>query len=261
MSVAVIYLVWAPYGVRPVENFVQSYIQHPAGLPHDLVVVYSGFGNSDVRISSFEHVLETIPHKVLYMAQSQIDLESYFAAAKCLDYEYFCFLNSRSRILAGNWLAFMYSHARMPGVGIVGATGSYESTFSVKPRPGRWLHFPRFPNPHIRTTAFMMSAANIHRLRLPHSLSRPGALRLESGRSGITRQLLDSGLTALIIGKDGHGYDVRDWPSSKTFRQGEQENLLVADGRTDEYLAGGERERKTWNRWSWGRRWKAQRRT
>ena len=42
------------------------------------------------------------------------------------------------------------------------------------------------------------------------------------------------------MGRDGIGYPREEWALSRTFRSGEQENLLIADNRTDQYANGDE---------------------
>ncbi len=60
---------------------------------------------------------------------------------------------------------------------------------------------------------------------------------LESGRRSITRQILERDLRAVVAGRDGRVYGVKDWAASRTYRSGEQENLLVADRRTEDWAA------------------------
>src|SRR5207245_2074625 len=52
---------------------------------------------------------------------------AYLSAARALDHEYICFLNTFTEIVSPGWLAQLYKHAKYPKVGIVGAMGSYES--------------------------------------------------------------------------------------------------------------------------------------
>ena len=49
----------------------------------------------------------------------------------------------------------------------------------------------------------------------------------------MTKQVLNAGLKAQIVGKNGVGYDVDQWPCSKTFRREDQSNLLIADNQTN----------------------------
>jgi hypothetical protein len=82
-----------------------------------------------------------------------------------------------------------------------------------------------FPNAHIRTNAFMISFENICKLRYDKTLTKSLALKLEGGRNSITNQLLKYKLRPVVVGKDGKGYDLKEWAVSNTFRTKEQENL------------------------------------
>jgi hypothetical protein len=184
------------------------------------------------------------------------DIGAYRTALDSSLSDYCCFLNSYSIIQAPGWLESLSACALNPNVGIVGATASYEGPFSdvlknidakrrnlgsswrsVAQALKNWAYFPTFPNPHIRTNAFMMSRKLCHRIRWPRDPSRFEALRFESGRGNLTRQVLKMGLDAVIVGRDGRYYGISEWPSSGTFRQNGQHNVLVADNRTLEYAA------------------------
>ena len=105
-------------------------------------------------------------------------------------------------------------------------------------------HFPPFPNPHLRTNAFLLERELLLSLR-------PGPLRtkrdchlFESGKHSLTRQITARGLAAVVVGRDGRAYLPPEWPASETFRQGEQRNLLIADNRTRQYSEGDEELRR-----------------
>jgi hypothetical protein len=57
-------------------------------------------------------------------------------------------------------------------------------------------------------------------------------------------------LEARVVGRDGVAYPPECWQESRTFRTGEQENLLIADNRTRHYQDGGRLTR-------WGLAWLA----
>jgi hypothetical protein len=61
------------------------------------------------------------------------------------------------------------------------------------------------------------------------------ALMLESGHDSVTNQLMRLGLRPIMVGRDGTGYEKEEWSTVNVFRQGNQENLLVADNQTDLY--------------------------
>ena len=78
------------------------------------------------------------------------------------------------------------------------------------------------------------------------------ACRFESGQSGITSKVLQRGLKAYIVDKNGNGFDYSDWPSSMTFRIGMQNNLLVTDNQTRSYDSMTLEEQATHSWLSWG---------
>ena len=58
------------------------------------------------------------------------------------------------------------------------------------------------------------------------------AHRFESSHKSLNRKILSDGKKILVVGRNGYGYSPKLWPVSGTFRQGKQENLLVADNQT-----------------------------
>jgi len=60
------------------------------------------------------------------------------------------------------------------------------------------------------------------------------------------------GLDAVIVGRDGRRFGISEWPSSGTFRQNEQRNLLVADNRTIEYSTAEPERRRQLAAAAWG---------
>jgi hypothetical protein len=125
-EVGVVHLVRRKNGLVPFERFLASYRKYPAGVPHGLVLVFKGFPFR-LGTRAYDQLLADVPHRRMYLADYGFDLRPYFKAVENFDYKYFCFLNSFSRILDGGWLAKLYRWIKAEGVGLVGATGSYES--------------------------------------------------------------------------------------------------------------------------------------
>ena len=179
-------------------------------------------------------------------------------------------------ILAEGWLAKLCMAHDQPGVGLVGATGTYESLSTelhnqIRPptsrsrlrRLARRLHnryvlfrssrdFPPFPNPHLRTNAFVIERRRMLALKAGPFLDKEACYRFESGRRSLTRQMLARGLGVLVVGRDGRAFPIADWRDSETFRLGEQRNLLVADNQTRHYLGAEASERLRLAHFAWG---------
>jgi hypothetical protein len=312
--------------VGRLREFVESYRRSPGGALHRLVVAFNGF-ESEAELSDYREALGGIRHESLFVRPPAQDIPAYFEAARSLECEHLCFLNSHSRLIDPEWLGKMYEHAAREDVGVVGATGSWQSGYSFllfqQGRPsaytglldgyycpdaaaksGRFglseellahirrkpfhrrlvswpycvaagaaysmrdrvkrrkearamlreysVEFEPFPARHLRTNAFMIRRELMLRLRLAPITSKHDAHRFESGKEGMTSQVLRAGLRALVVGRDGRAYEPDRWHLSETLWQGEQRNLLVSDNQTDDYARGGPRRRVFLSRVAWG---------
>jgi hypothetical protein len=236
------------------ERFAASYRGVPAGLDHDLAIVFNGFGEPE-EADSWAAALEGLPHERIFTPRKMLDLAAYEHAARQVDARVLAFLNSYSRPLADGWLAKLAAPLRDPGVGLSGASGSYESMLSAAPwflRPLRRRSFDRFPNAHIRTNAFMIERALMLDLDWSAARTKAGSWALESGKASVTRQVRARGLEAVVVGRDGRAYPEREWRESGTFRVDGQDNLLVADNRTDQYASADPATRRRLEELAWG---------
>jgi hypothetical protein len=254
-GISVVHLVWAPLGPEPLRAFLSAVAEHPAGTDHELLMVFNGFADAAARA---EHLalLDGIEHERLDLPAPTQDLPAYHAALQAVTTDRVCFLNSYARPLADGWLATLDAAVCAPGTGLAGASGSWESAFSSAPlalRLPRLRSFPPFPNPHLRTNGFLGARELLNDLDWGRVETKLGALELESGRRSLTRQVARRGLRTVVVGRDGASYDPGDWAASATFRAGGQANLLIADNRTDDYLAADGAERLRLGRMAWRR--------
>jgi hypothetical protein len=265
--IGVVYLVWAPLGPVPLRDFLRSYHAHPAGAEHELVIVLNGARPADGSSREAQLAeLEGSEHRLIELERPVPDLAAYGHAARRLAHEKLCFLNSYSVVQGSGWLGHLSSALDQPGVGLVGASASWESQAEwVRGKAMYWAFqlmqlrrarrdYPRFPNPHVRTTAFMISRAAILEIGMEKVRDKNSAYLLESGRMSITRQVQERGLRAVVAGRDGGVYDTADWPRSRSYRSGGQDNLLVADNRTRDWQQAPPRLRRRLSRDAWGER-------
>jgi hypothetical protein len=111
---------------------------------------------------------------------------------------------------------------------------------------------PRFPAPHLRTNAFLLGRELMLRIKAGPLNDKTETYLLESGRRSLTRQIEGMGLQVLVAGRDGATYGARDWPHSRTFWQGSQENLIIADNQTRSYERGDLEVRRALSAHAWG---------
>ncbi len=245
----VVYLYRFVEGATPVRTFLNSYRAHPAGLGHDLHVILKGFPDRQA-LAEARALFGSLPINTIEVDDTGYDIGSYVAAAKSVANAKLLFLNTFSEILADNWLAHFDAALNMPGTGLVGATGSWQSissnveaaassllrnpqhflglyrkgNISARPNivpkraarsrrslglvagalinlsryPKLLFKFRRYPNPHIRSNAFMIRRELFLSLTKGNAGFRRkmDAYKFESGRSSMTRQILSAGLCA-----------------------------------------------------------------
>jgi len=254
-DLALVHLVWAPLGPEPLRRFLASCRRHPPGAAHRLVILCNGFGGG--LPPAFAAALDGVEHELVHVPEPVQDLAAYRAAVQQVESGWLCFVNSYGEALADDWLGTLAAAAARDGVGMVGASGSWESAASSAPlalRVQRHLAFPRFPNPHLRTTGFLLGRELALALDWGGTETKLGALRLESGRRSLSRQVRAQGLEVPVVDRWGAAWPSGRWPESRTFRSGAQEGLLIADNRTAQYAASDPAERLRLARMAWGDR-------
>jgi len=272
-ELAVVHLVVKDYGLDAFRRFIRSYRAFPAGVAHQLLIAAKQF-DSMAQLELYREELVGLEYQIMPVPDEGFDLGTYLRIARATDYHRYCFLNSLCEVLAPDWLAKLARAADQAPGGIAGATGSLESVASdalhhigytsrwpamIKPLRGILGYlkllpaFPTFPNPHIRTNAFMIERETFLSVNHPVVSDKADAWRFESGRNGLTRQVLKRGGKALVVDADGATYPVEEWYRSRTFWQGEQEGLLVADKQTRMYRDADAERRRELRRGAWGR--------
>jgi hypothetical protein len=266
--IGLVHLVWAPLGPEPLREFLRSYRVHSAGAEHELAIALNGAasqgGGEAAREALLAELAET-EYRLIELERPMLDIAAYGEAARRLEHSRLCFVNSYSVILADGWLGQLARALEQPGVGLAGASASWESQAEwIRGSPIYWAYqlarlrrarhdYPRFPNPHVRTTGFMARRGAILEMGLEQVCDKRSAYLLESGFGSITRQLQARDLRSVVAGRDGRSYEIEEWPSSRTFRSGDQDNLLIADKQTHDYRAASARRRRRLSRDSWGR--------
>ena len=264
IDIAVIHLARGKNGSGPLKHFLDSYHAYPAGADHALYVAFKGY--EPVSLAQDEaQAAEAGAAPLLLSRDDLLDIGAYREAASLTEARYLVFLNSYTAIAADDWLGKLRDAIARDGVGLAGATGSWESqatnAFHImqelrRPRDlARWLYklcySPRFPNPHIRTNGFIVRRDLFLSLSIPRTSHKQTAYGFESGRHSMTRQVTARGLKTLVVGRDGV-YGVDCWHGSQTYCAGRQSNLMLEDNRTRAYSAASAAEKGEMRFRVWG---------
>ena len=109
-----------------------------------------------------------------------------------------------------------------------------------------------FPAVHLRTNAFVTDRALLLSLRTGRLRSKHATYRLESGRSSLTAQLRARGRPAVVVDRHGAVRAAPQWHEADVFWQARQEDLLVADNQTRQYMTATAEQRQALSRFAWG---------
>lgn len=232
------------------DRFLRSYPRIESGIQHSLYVIFKGYADPGA-LSVARERFSAVKHAPLFLDDERFDIGAYAEAANLVTEDVVCFANSNTEIVADRWLAKLRTCLDLDDVGMVGASGSFESLGR-----SRKVFFQPAPNVHLRSNVFMMHRSLAAAILGSFSTrDKIAAFMAESGPDSITRQVIGRGLGIRVVGRDGRGFSPTFWPSSQCFRSGDQSNLLVEDNLSREFdmmPPSGRREslRSTWGRYA-----------
>lgn len=113
-------------------------------------------------------------------------------------------------------------------------------------------HFNRFPNPHLRSNAFVMRREVLVGMGFDIGPTKFDCVRFESGVDGLPTRIAELGLTSVLVGADGRTFETEQWAEAKGFRLGDQSNVMVADNQVRSFETGTDADRSQLAAMSWG---------
>jgi hypothetical protein len=128
-SLRIVHLVRASNGLEPYERFIEALRANPPGIEGGLVLALKGFAR-DSDAEPYLQLAADLEPEAIFFGDEGLDLGVYLASATKLRVDRYCFMNSFSEPLATDWLAKLDAALARPGVGLVGATGSWASPLS-----------------------------------------------------------------------------------------------------------------------------------
>lgn len=191
MSVAVLFLARGLNGgIKAVDFFLESYRVHPAGARHTLYFLAKGWET----LPDYKYLQTRALHAgahLIELPDDGYDWGAYMRTLDIIEEDWVCCLNTHSRILSEGWLDALLSAASNTRCGYAGCTGSWSTmapSFSIWQRTSRCLwkgensylaplktgfvtmqtllnidrlrDFPSFPNPHLRSNAFLLKRSH-----------------------------------------------------------------------------------------------------
>ena len=116
----------------------------------------------------------------------------------------------------------------------------------------KYNNFPKYPNPHLRTNAFIIKRELWLSLDFPGLDDKKQAHQFESGANSLTKQVLKSGKSVLVMNKHGELFEPEFWNKSKTLWSQGQRDLLVTDNFTKQYEVSPKDTQLAFQNFLWG---------
>ena len=248
-KIIVIYLISVYDKKENLTNFIKYYKRFNSGAKHKLLICFKNFKKED---PIFKNPSLKLIKYIKYIDNNNFndyDWGSYRRIAKIYNENIIFFMNCHSYPLVKNWLKFFVNHYKPKT--LLGPCGSYESMVknpinsineknyfkSILYSISNFVDFPLFPNPHIRSNCFMLSAKDLLSLKATNKyrFKKKSTWIDESGRNGMTNQLLKKNFSIFIINHDNKKFDIGDFKKSETYAYKEQSKLIISDKFTRQY--------------------------
>lgn len=246
-------------------KFIQNYNKYKPGCTHDLLICFKNF-NKDDEIFQIKELSDIKFIKFEDNNKNDYDWWSYRRIAEKFEDRIIMFMNCHSYPVVDNWLGLFSNNYEMNS--LVGPGASFESAvnFSFNKNLGisyfksilyalsNLIDFPIFPNAHIRSSSFMISARDYQTIELSkkYKYKKKGTWINESGRRSMTNQLKKKKFKIFVINSDGSKFKQSSWALSNTYALGSQSKLIISDKHSRLYDKSTENEKKIISKRVWG---------
>lgn len=256
-------------GLSSLVRFIKYYQIYKSGTKHNLIICFKNFCDKKIIVEWKKVINKRIKYKSYFddYKIDDYDWGSYKRIAKNNKNKIILFLNSHSYPIKKNWLKLIAKHYTKKS--LVGCTASYaslSSSFFSYPKYYKMnflkcliygffnlSRFPIFPNPHIRSNAFLIKGSDFLSLKLPIFFHYKLQTNMsESGWFGMTRQLKKRKFRIILANSKGKGYLEPDWIKSETFSYKNQDDLIISDNRTRIYKNSSLKDKRKEQKFHWG---------
>ena len=264
----VVYLLYYPIAQKTLKDFIKYYKEFKSGKKHQLLICFKGFNNN---LKSINYWKKRIPLRYTFYLDKELnndfDIGSFFRVATDYPGRLTLFLNSYAYPNCINWLKiFVNNYSAKSLIGGHGSFGSISSEClsfkytdlsiyqSIKYGFVHFFYCKLFPNPHIRTSNFLIKAKDFLGLKVDKNkfVKKIFTNYFESGRFGMSAQLLKKGFKLLIVNSENKKFNIHDWINSKTAFLNNQEKLVISDHKTREYDKLSKNKKSELSKMNWG---------
>ena len=226
-------------------KFLKNYRKFKSGVKHKLIICFKNLSEAEKK--NFKKKIKKI-NFIEYIDNNMIndyDLGSYFRICQKYKNAIFLFLSGHCYPVKNNWLKLLIRHYKKNT--IIAPTGSYESMnslpFNIRNNFFKNIYFKffllinfyKFPNPHFRTSSFMISANNFLKYKFTNIKKKIDVNIIESGKKSLTNFFKKKNIKIYIVNSDGKAFAEQEWKNSETYAYKKQAKLIISDNRTRKY--------------------------
>ena len=245
-------------------NFLKHYKINKAGANHSLLICFKLLNKQ--KIPFFRNLLKGIKYiefidPILF---NDFDFGSYKRVSERYRSHTIFFLNSHSYPLKKNWLKkLLYYYKEKTLIGTSASNESLLTSLKFKKIHKiisfliKFIRFKKkfktFPNPHIRTSSFLIKGADfISFIKNKKITNKEDAWFIESGLDGLTNYFKRKNYNIFVINSDGLKFTENNWKLSETYNYLKQSKSLISDKHTRKYLKLSNQKRIFSSYNSWG---------
>ena len=244
-------------------NFKLNYLKFDSGYSHDLLICFKLLSENDLELTK-KH-LNGIDYISFIddVKKNDYDFGSYKRVAQRYSERDIFFINSHSYPICEKWLQKLMIHKNDNT--LIGTSASNESlinSISLK-KPYKIISyllkklrykktFNRFPNPHIRTSSFLIKGQILLDYMINKEITnKEDTWKIESGKDSLTNYFEIKKFDFFVVNSDGHKFRKNQWKLSETFNYLDQTKSIISDKHTRKYLSLNKEDKyqnqiKTW---------------
>ena len=250
--------------VNSLMNFINNYSKFNAGINHKLIICYKLIEKT--KLEPLRNLFLNITHEEFIDPETKNDYDfgSYNRVAAKFQDNDILFLNSHSYPISDNWLKKLMLFKDEDTV--IGSSASYESLadsiilkkiykyFSYIFKKVRFnKNFKNFPNPHLRTTGFLIKGKSYCEFMFNRSIkNKEDAWKIESGKNSLTNFFKKKNFKFFVVNSENKKFTEENWMLSETYCYLNQSKSIISDKQTRKYLSLSTEEKKIAQNKVWG---------
>ena len=246
------------------KNFVDNYKKFFSGINHKLLICFKLL--QQAKIKELEKLLVDIDY-ITFIDPTKFndfDFGSYKRVAEIYPENQILFLNSHSYPICVNWLLKLTNYT--DDNTLIGTSASNESILeSIKLKKKYKIFsyvfkkiyyqnkFKTFPNPHIRTSSFLLKGRRfLEYMSNKKIVSKEDTWMIESGKNSLSNFFKIKNYNVYLVNADGEKFIEENWKLGETYNYFKQSKSIISDKHSRKYDALNENDKQISRKRVWG---------